>query len=291
MLSNGIRNPRRSLAICITLLLLSWASLGWGIWEMHAAGGGETFGSALKIGLALLPAILLPFMAANFWWAGRVTAKLKAGETALVRWRVVGDALAAFVAEDAERNLAGSDYVNDWTPPRQAPPEGIEIIFSRDGVLAHDIWFPLVRQGPYVIERVGILPHSPTSIEFVTVSTTVSSGTAFSIRRSRHVLRLPVASPDCPDAHAALAHFRAVLAGETIVNPDFYRSRIRFGLIAAPLSGIIGLLGYALLGNEAQTGEISMAILMVALGTGGTVAALLLALLAWRLDRKQRARA
>ena len=57
MFSPGIRNPQRSLLICVAVTLAALASIAWGVFEMQAAGQ-ETLGSGLKIGIALLPAIL-----------------------------------------------------------------------------------------------------------------------------------------------------------------------------------------------------------------------------------------
>lgn len=282
MPNTGVRNPARSVLIALAITLIAWGSVAYGFWEMNTTGV-ETLRSALMIGIGLLPAILGPFIVLNFWAGVNVIAKIRCGEGVIARWRIPAADLAAFVAEDTKRNSHGMEFLNDWTPPREVPPQGIEIVFTQNGVMAHDTYFILPNFGPVRFERVGILPMHPLSIEYVMVAPRVDR---FSYRETRSVLRLPIPRADDPQALKALDHYRQVLAGKIASNPDFYRNRVRFGLAAAlvllPLAG----LGAALDQNGFDEVD-APSIIVIFAGIFG-VAALLLALVAWILGRQRR---
>lgn len=87
MYNPGLRNPRRNMLICVAATLVAWAFVAWGAFEMHQAGE-ETFGSGLKIGLALLPVLLGPFMILNFRLGVKVFAAIRRGENEIGRWTV-----------------------------------------------------------------------------------------------------------------------------------------------------------------------------------------------------------
>jgi hypothetical protein len=160
MFSAGIRNPGRSVLICIAITVLACLSIAWGVIEMQAAGQ-ETLGSGLKIGVALLPAILAPFMALNFWGGMKVMAAARRGEKQIARWTVPAAELTEFVTSDKARNALRGETVNDWSPPRDAPPEGVEVIFVPDGVLAGDTYFSLVTTGLFRFSGVRMLAEGP----------------------------------------------------------------------------------------------------------------------------------
>ena len=280
------------MGIALAIALLSWASVAWGVLEMRANDWQETSGSGLKIGFALLPALLGPFAALNFWWAVRVEAALRRGENVLARWRVSGAALTAFIAQDAERSAHGPAYLNDWTPPTippAAPPaDGLEIIFGKMGVLVGDHYFALYKSGLYKFTAVGILPADPLCIEFVTVTTMVSNVSTVIVRRSTAVLRLPVVSANDPAALRALDHFRKVLNGDIDPNPGFYQRRIRIGLIGAAVFLLPALAGYWI--GPQNDDYLDPPSLVVIFGSIFGFAFLLLATLAWLLARAQKPR-
>lgn len=232
-------------------------------------------------------------MVFNFWYAVRLVAAMRRGENVLARWHIDAEALAAFMPENTKRDGHGAEYVNDWKPPRAPPPDGIDIIFGADCVVAHDSYFALVGNGPYRFLKVGLLPHSPRSIEFVTVTTFSSVETT--TRRFTAVLRLPLPQPqtqpsgDCPDASGIVDHYRRVLAGTVVANPNFYRRRIRIGLIGAAMFLPVALIGLMLeLNGAPDRGDLPSILLIVGIILGGT--AMILALLAAYLDRRQRRR-
>lgn len=282
MPNTGVRNPGRSVLIASAMTAIAWGSVAYGFWEMSVAGV-ETARSAAMIGLGLLPAILGPFFVFNFWVGMRVIAAVRRGENVIARWRIPAAALDAFKIEDAARNRRGMQYLNDWTPPRQVPVDGVEILVARNGVLVHDAYFVLPNFGPIRFERVGILSADPLSIEFVTVAPRVDR---FSYREVRSVLRLPIPHADDPQALQALDHYRQVLAGKIASNPDFYANRVRFGLIAAlvllPVAGI----GLAL--KRDGFDQVDLPLIMMIFGGIFGLGALLLAIVAWILGRRAR---
>lgn len=287
MLSAGIPRPRRALKITAAIAVGSWLSVAWGAFEM-AATGVETTRTALMIGVALLPAIIAPLMAINFWWATRIEAALRRGEGAIGRWRIPAQALATFIVEDRERSSHGMAYMNDWTPPRAPPAEGIEIIFGTNGVLAHDTYFTLSKTGFYTFGRVGLLPRSPLSIEFETKTTHVSANSAVIVRRIRSVLRLPITRADCPETKRVLDHYRRESAGTIAANPDFYPNRVRFGLIAAPICLVFAGAGFVLQHQGIDFGILPT--LMTIVGGVFAFTAILIAVLAAIVGRARRKR-
>lgn len=284
MFSPGIRNPQRSVLICVAVALLSWASIAWGVVEMRAEGQ-ETSGSGLKIGLAMLPAIIAPLMALNFWGGMRVIASIRRGGKTIARWTVSAADLAAFAASNKARNAMGSEHHNDWSPPRDLPSSGIDITFVPDAVLVGDTYFALVTMGPFRFSHVWMLSEGAPAIAFRTLLTLANR---FGARTTAGELRIPVPASARPEAAKVVAHFEAVAAGKVIPNPDFYPRRMRFGLVAAPIFLALAAVGFASGPSDFSDGDISIASLMVIVGLTAGIAALILALAAWMLGRAQR---
>jgi hypothetical protein len=283
VLSPGIRNPHHSVIICLVVALLSWASIAWGIMEMTAAGQ-ETMSSGLKIGLALLPAIIAPLFALNFWSGMKVIARIRRGEGQIARWTVSAADLAAFVTANKARNALGAEQVNDWSPPRE-PTSGIEVVFVPDGVLVGDTYFSLVTIGPYSFTQVWLLTDGAPAVAF---RTRLVLANRFGMRTTIGELRIPAPSSASADAAKVVAHFQQVSAGTVIANPDFYRSRMRIGLIGAPIFLAIAALGFVLGPNDMSNGDISIPSLMIIIGLVAGVGMLILALAAKLLDGAQR---
>ncbi len=286
MFSVGIRNPGRSVLICVAITLVALASITWGVIEMQSAGQ-ETLGSGLKIGLALLPAIIAPFMTLNFWGGMKVIAAIRRGERQIARWTVPAAELAEFVVSDKARNALRGETVNDWSPPRDQPSTGIEVIFVPDGVLVGDTYFALITTGLFRFSGVRMLIEGPPVVAFRTHTTYANR---FGTRTMSGELRIPVARLAGEDVMKVVAHFERVLAGTTNANPDFYRRRMRIGLIAAPILLAIAALGFVLGPNDMNDGSISVPSLMVIIGLVFGIGALILALAAKLMDDVQRRR-
>jgi hypothetical protein len=269
--------------ICVAITVAAFASIAWGVWEMQAAGQ-ETLGSGLKIGLALLPAILGPLMVWNFWWATNVFAAIRRGEKQIARWTITAAELAEFAAIDKARDTRGIEHLNDWSPPRE-PSSGIEVIFVPDAVLVGDTYFSLANKGLFRFTGVRMLSGSLPAIAFRTLTTYANR---FGTRTTGGELRIPVAPLAGADAAGVVAHFEEVVAGKIIANPDFYRTRVRFGLIGAPIFLAVAALGFVLGPNDVSDGDISIPSLMVIFGLVIGIAMLVLALAARLLGGAQR---
>lgn len=283
MFSPGIRNPRRSVLICVAVTLVACASIAWGVLEMQAAGQ-ETQSSGMKIGLALLPAILGPLMALNFWGGMKVIAAIRRGERQIARWTVPADEFAEFVASNNARNALRGETVNDWSPPRGPPSSGIEVIFVPDGVLVGDTYFPLITTGLFRFSGVRMMIEGPPVIVFQTFTTYANR---FGTRTTGGELRIPVALRAGDQAIKVVTHFEGVSAGKIIANPNFYRRRMRIGLIGAPIFLAIAALGFVLSPNDMSDGSISIPSLMVVGGLVFGIASLILALAARLLSDAQ----
>jgi hypothetical protein len=284
MKGQGFRRPRLVIAICAGVTAVSCLAIVWGALEMMRTGDdGGLPGTAVGLGIA--PAVLglgMLFLAIR---GARTVAAAQRGDRVFARWTVSSDELAAFAVNDKARNALGIAYGNDWKPPRKVPAEGIEIRFDPDGVLVGDTYFGLVTTGMFKFEGVQILPENPLAIEFGTVATTFSSATTVHVHTHRGVLRLPVGRLGRDEAVKVLDHYKRVDRRETIVNPGFYRGRIKFGLIAAAVCFVTAALGFAM-----EALEIGGDFMPVLLAVGGIVAGiggLVLALLAKALSSAQ----
>lgn len=287
MAHTGLRKPRRIVAIWLAVTLIAWTAVGWGAFEMHSLAR-ETAATAVAIGVGFPVAVIAVGMLFLALKGARTMAAIERNEDMIARWTVSPDDFAKFTANNAARNALGDAYRNDWKVPRAIPPRGLDIVFSRDGMLVGDTYFGLVNTGMFKFQGVQMLPENPLAIEFGTVATMVSQVSTVRIDRIRGVLRVPVARLARAEAVRVLDHYRRVDAREIVVNPGFYRGRMRFGLIAAPICFLLAAIGFAL--EFLGYGHLLDGVLSVALAVGGVVAgisALVLVLLAWSLSRAQ----
>jgi hypothetical protein len=283
--SAGIRNPGRSFLICVAITLAALGSIAWGVIEMQMAGQ-ETLSSGLKIGFAILPAIIGPLMAWNFWWGTKVFASIRRGENVIGRWTVTAAELAEFADIDKVRSAQGSDVLNEWSPPRETPSSGIEVIFAKDAVLVGDTYFALSITGPFRFTSVRMLSGSQQTIAFQALLTLANR---FGARTMAGELRIPVSRAASAEAGKVVTHFAGVAAREIVANPDFYRSRIRFGLLAAPVCFAVAALGFVLRSILGWSEDgLDPATLLTIIGLIAGFTALVLALAAKLLDNAQR---
>lgn len=287
MFSAGIRNPQRSVMICLAVTVIAWASIAWGVYEMHATGE-ETPGSGLKIGLALLPAILAPLPAVNFWRGIRVIASLRRGTNAIGRWTVTAAELAEFAASNKARNALGIEHHNEWHMPRDLPAAGIEVTFAPDRVFVGDTYFALSTTGLFRFTNVWMLAGTTLAIAFRTLLTLAKR---FGARVTLGELRIPVSRLAAAEAARAVIYFEEMSAGKMIANPNFYRTRLWVGLIGAPTFLAIAALGFVLGPNDMSEGSMSISSLMVIIGLVAGITMLILALAAKLLGRVQSGRA
>ena len=279
--------PAINAMIAAFISLVSWCAIAWGLSEPGVLTATGSTPGAIAIGTASVPAIIAPGMMIVFLWAVRKVRAARRGENVIGRWAVSATELAEFAANNAARSALGTAYRNEWKPPRKPPSDGIEIIFVPDAVVVGRAFFPLVTTGPFQFTGVHELPESPPAIEFGVSTVFFSPRTTY---RFFNALRLPVSRLARGELDRVLDHFRRVGNREVIVNPDFYRSRIRIGLIVASVGTIPTALGFWIAERARRSGDQDMENLAVGLAVCSlivAVAGLVLAAIAWRLRQRQ----
>lgn len=267
--NTGIHNPPGIVLFFLVLSIASAAAVIWGIAEMPEdqsapSPAGAAVGAGAAIGIVSLGMLYLTFKS----W--RKTLALASGKDVIARWTVSADEYRAFLVNNAERNGLGPDYQNDWKPRDAAPEGGLKVVFGKDIVSVGDRAFGLVNTGMFTFEGVQILPENPLAIEFGTLQTSLSEGaSSVYVNESRGVLRIPIARAARDDAVRVLNFYKRVDAHEIVVNPEFYRGRMKFGLIAAPVCLLLAALGYVLESAGAATQMVNL-VLMI----GGIISAL-----------------
>jgi len=273
-MSAGLSNPKRSVMICIAMLVVGVGGILWGVFEMNRLGGAETGGTAIAIGGGLLLAILGFLFLFNFIWAVRLTEAMKRGEDVIARWTVPQQTLEEFRADEIERKKAGRP--NDWKVPRRIPAEGLEVIFSPNAVMIGDTFFGLAKSGLARFNWVQSVPGNPLSLGFGMVMTTgraTSTGATLTTQRSE--LRIPIARTASAEASKVLTHYTSVTAGQTIVKPGFWKFRIKLGLWAAGIGALSAATGFGLNALKVNLAEapLVMAVVGVMVALGGLVLA------------------
>lgn len=283
MRNGGLRHPERSALLCFAMFVGGSLSVWLGANEM-ARMGRETPRSGMLIGLGLFVGIVGFLFMFNFLWGVRLVRAMRRGENILARWTVDPLTLVAFRAVDRERSAEGLS--NDYRLPRRTPPEGVTVIFSPDAVLVHDTFFGLSSTGIARFRQVRYVSGNPPVLEFDTRVSMVYNVSHVRMRNVDNVLRIPV-SLDAGDAGRRVAgHFQNVIAGRIIVKPDFWPRRIRIGLIVAAVAALTAVAGYSL-----EAADIDAGITPLIMAVGGVIfsfGGLLLALLAWIINRRQK---
>ena len=244
--------------------------------EMNALGY-ETGSSSAKIGIGLFVGIIGFLFQFNFLWGVRVMRAMRRGEGEIARWTVSPDALDAFRKNDELRKARGDR--NDYTLPAENPPGGLDVIFSADGVLVGGTFFGLASTGLSHFRSVRVLPENPLCIEFGTALVWASNVNVPRIHTTAGTLRIPVSRTATAEAKKVFDHFSKVLARETIVKPDFWRRRIRWGLTTAAVCALAAAAGFALEAAKVELGIVPL--VMAVAGTMLALGGLVLALLAW----------
>ncbi len=282
--------PKAMIAFFGVITLLSWAAILWGLQEPGVLTATENSRGGIAIGVGLVPGIIAPGVMLIYLRMHRAARRIDRGDHVIARWRVTASELAEFKANDEARNALGGDYRNEWAVPKRQLEKGIDIAFAADGVRVGDAYYPLVNTGGSKFAGVQMLPMSPLAIEFGIITTYVS-GDRF--RRSQSVLRLPVSRVARAEAITVLEHFKRVDAREIVVNPDFYDSRIRWGLRLAPIFFAMFLIGLWI--NAGRTwrpdeegwGPMVATMTLTIAGCLFGIGALIVAVAAWWLKRGQ----
>jgi hypothetical protein len=278
-MSAAVRSPKRSAVIAGTLTILAIGAIASGVIDMRSAGE-ETAWSALKIGAGLAVAILGFFLTLNFVWAVRLVGAMQRGEGVIARWTVPPGLFDDFRSAEAAHKAEGRR--NDYKVPRSTPANGVEIIFSADAVLIGDTFFGLARDGLARFTGARAAPGNPPCIAFATAMTaawTGDSGAHFATVTGE--LRVPITRTGQEQARAVLDHFQAVAGRRKVVKPYFWRLRIRIGLGAALVAGLVCAAGFALNALRVDLGIVPL--VMAVVGAVTALGGLVLALIAWRI--------
>lgn len=270
----GLSNPKRSVMICIAMLVIGVGGILWGVFEMERLGGAETFGTAAAIGGGMLLAIIGFLFMFNFIWAVRLTSAMKRGEDVIARWTVPPQTLEEFRADEAERKKAGR--LNDWKVPRKIPAGGIDVIFSPSAVMIGDSFFGLAKSGIARFTGVAMSPGNPLAIAFgmaFTAARGISGGMVVTTYRSE--LRIPIARTASAEASKVLEHYKSVHAGKTVARPGFWKLRIKIGLWALGIGAVSAVAGFGLNALKVKLGDapMIMAVVGVMLALFGAVLA------------------
>lgn len=163
--------------------------------------------------LGLFPALLSPIAFVYYVLKIPVVRDMRRGTSAIARWTVSPDEFRRFLDADAriESDTRASNFLK---PPGTIPAKGVEVIFSDDGVLIGDGYFPLSTTGGRRVHRVRSIASHPPMIEFGMILETrarTSSATTRAIRTAE-TLRVPVASDAAIQADNVVRRFEVAIA-------------------------------------------------------------------------------
>jgi protein-S-isoprenylcysteine O-methyltransferase Ste14 len=283
MRNRGLSRPGLNALICVAMVLGGALSIWTGASDMNALGY-ETNWTAMRIALGILAVVLGSVFLFNFVWGMRVVGAFKRGDGVIARWTVAPAAFDQFRAFD--RTLKGTAEDNDYRVPKVTPPAGVDVAFSADGVLVGDTFFGLASSGLIRFNGVRLRQSSPPCLEFGTVMTQAVAQPTMRVYNWQGILRVPIAD----DAHDVAAkvqrHYEDVIARRIIVNPQFWRTRIKIGLVGAVVFIAIAAVGFSLSDMNEELAQAPL--IMAVAGTMFAIGGLILALLAWLFEMRQR---
>lgn len=188
--SGGVRNPARNAVLFGLTAILGIVLIFMGVADMRET---ERTGSPL-LALGLFPALLCPIFFIHYLTKIRVFRDMRSGKTAIARWTLPAEEFTRF-CEEEQRIPAASIMTNFYKPPASIPAGGVEVIFSDDGVLIGDGYFPLSTTSGRRVQSVRYVASNPPSIEFRTAMATLvrTSSATTSTQRTAATLRVPVA--------------------------------------------------------------------------------------------------
>lgn len=273
------------MAICGIVGVAGVIAVCWGGLEMRALGH-ETGGTVAAISLGLFGGILGIALFVNFWRAVRIFRGMRSGHTAVARWTVPPNEFDRF--REVDRRFTEREEDNDYRAPRQTPPEGIEVIFSEDGVLVGGAYFSLATTGLSRFDAVRWIASDPPIIEFGTAMTTATNLSVPRLRTIHGTLRVPVAAASAQQGDYVARRFRDVVERRVIVKPHFWTGRLRAGLWIAGLCGGLAAIGFALRERNQELADIPL--FLAVAGTIAAIGGLVMALIAVSLRAQQHRR-
>lgn len=204
-----MRHPGRNAVLWGLLTVVGVVFVLLGVADMRATGRS---GSPFLL-LGLFPALLSPIALVRYLSAARVVRDLQTGRTAIARWTVPPEQFSRFVEQD--QRLADRKFTtNYYKPPNAVSPDGVEVVFSDDGVLIGDGYFPLSATRGRRVLSVQYVDSDPPCIEFGTTLNTLArtSSATIATARSAETLRVPVAADARREAGNVIQRYQAILA-------------------------------------------------------------------------------
>ena len=206
--SRGIR-PVRQAWLCGLILIASLLLVAKGVAHMRETGRS----ASPYLMLGLFPALLSPIGLGYYLLTIPVVRALRRGTSAIARWTVSADEFRRFGEAEA-RVGAETRTSNFFRPPDTIPEEGVEVIFSDDGVLIGDGYFPLSVTRGRRVTRVRFIASNPPMIEFGTILETRASTSSATTKavRTAETLRVPVATGAAIAAEQVVRRFDVAIA-------------------------------------------------------------------------------
>ncbi|MBA2435980.1 MAG: hypothetical protein H0V54_13030 [Chthoniobacterales bacterium] len=164
------------------------------------------------LALGLFPALLCPIFFIHYLSKIRVFRDMHSGRSAIARWTFPAEQFNRF-CEEEERIPVASIATNFYKPPHIIPAEGVEVIFSDDGVLIGGGYFPLSTTGVRRLQSVRYINSNPPSIEFGTVIRTMvrTSSATTNTYRTAETLRVPVSTDATKEAGEVVHRYQAII--------------------------------------------------------------------------------
>lgn len=186
-----MRNPVRNAVLFGVISAVSIVLVLLGVADMRETS--RTASPLLTLGL--FPMLLCPIFFIHYLRKIRVFHDMHSGRSAIARWTLSAEQFNRF-CEEQQRIPAKSIMTNFYKPPKTTPAEGVDVIFSDNGVMIGGGYFPLSTTGRRRLQSVRYIASDPPSIEFGTVINTMvrTSSATTNTYRTAETLRVPVST-------------------------------------------------------------------------------------------------
>jgi hypothetical protein len=274
-------HPTRDFAISLGLVIIGLIGIFWGYPALNDTEGSLRAVACIVGGFVAV----FGFLAAiNFWFAIRLRRRLQSHKAAIAHWTLPPAAVQCHITNESQR-IGPRPH---WQPTATDAAQGLDVVFEPEAVLVGGHVYTMPSSGMQSIRVVHIDPTDPPVLAFQTALYLASGGSAITLRVHKGLLRVP--APDMATADRVCRFFQDVLAGRTIVAPDRWTKRIRWGRWIAIVSALLGGVGLAFAqasGLRADSVLDLIVILLILIGIFGTVAGLAIVAFATRFQRQQ----
>jgi hypothetical protein len=274
-------HPKRDFIIALCLTLLGLAGVLWGYPAFTDTEPNARMIAGLVGGLVAFFGLLATI---NFWFALRLQRRLRSGTRTVFRWTVPPALMQRHVDNEAHRTGPRPH----WQPKPQDVAQGLDVAFEPEAVLVGGHVYTMPSSGMQSIRSVQVEPTVPPVIEFQTQLFTLTGGSAVTVRVHEGLLRVP--APDAAMAEKVRRYYADIIAGRTIIAPDRWTKRIKWGRWIAIVSVLLGIAGFALAqatGWRGDTGSGIAAITLILIGIFGLPAGLVIMAMASAFRRRQ----